>query len=194
MSNARNLARLTPNSSGQILDSNIGTISASKLSGSIPASVQTSGAVVQTLYYQTNSTSTSTATNVVWFDQTITPKLTNSKFLVVLDMKCSHTASNSLYFQLGINDNYDLASSQRSYPSATGSIYMESYGSSHSSNAQIDQYIGHFVYPQTTGAAVNFKVRSYLQGGTIYMNYSYSYDDAARGRPYSSLHIMEVVA
>ena len=192
MSNARNLARLIPNSSGQLLDANINGISASKLSGAIPAANQTSGAVIQTLYFQNNATTSTTAATYDWFDQTITPKLTNSRFLIVADMKCSHTAINSLYFMLGINSNFDLASGNRSYPSATQSIYMEAYGNSHSANAQYDQYLAHFVYSQSTGAAFNLKVRSQLQGGTIYLNYAYNYDDAARGRTYSSLHVMEV--
>lgn len=194
MSNARNIARLLPNTSGQILDSNLGSLAASKLTGSISASNQTSGTVVQTLYYQNNATTSTTSSNYDWFDQTITPKLTNSRFLIVADMKCSHTQSNSLYFMLGINGNFDLASGGRGYPSATQSIYMEGYGSSHSANAQYDQYIAHFVYSQSSGAAFNLKVRSALQGSTMYLNYAYNYDDSARGRTYSSLHVMEVVA
>jgi len=194
MSNARNIARLQPSVSGQIPNSNIATIDASKLSGSIPAAVQPVGSVVQTLYWQNNATTSTTAAEYDWFNVDVTPKLTNSRFLVVADMKCSHTQSTSLYFMLGINGNFDLASGGRSYPAATQSIYMEGYGSSHSANAQFDQYICHFVYPQTNGAAVNFKVRSKLQGSTMYLNYAFNYDDLARGRGYSSLHIMEVVS
>jgi hypothetical protein len=194
MSIARNLARLTPTTSGQINDTNIGSVATTKLTGQLPYSNQTSGGVIQTLYYEIKSTSTTTSSTYDWLNTTITPKSSNSRFVISADMKSSHTASNSLYYGIGINDNFDLSSAGRSYPSSSGSTYMEGYGQSHSANAQIDQYLCNYVYSQTNGAAFNLKIRSYLQGGTLYSNYAYNYDDQARGRPQSTVIVMEVIS
>lgn len=194
MSNARNLARLSPNVNGQLPDTNLSTVSTNKLSGTIAINNLFGGNVIQMLYWENKATTSTTASTYDHFNVSITPKSNNSKFLITADMKASHTASVSLYFGIGINDNFDLSSAGRSFPSSTGSIYMEGYGNSHSANAQIDQYIAHYVYSQTSGNAFNLKIRHYLQGSTMYLNYAYSYDDYARGRPQSTLHVMEILS
>lgn len=47
MSNARNLARLLPNTSGQLPDANLAAIAAGKVSGQLPDSAMSSGSVIQ---------------------------------------------------------------------------------------------------------------------------------------------------
>ncbi len=193
MSNARNIARLLANTNGELQQASIPSIPTSKLTGSIPAANQTAGSVIQTLYWENKNNVSTTSTAYDCFNVTVTPKSSNSRFLITADMKASHTQSVSLYFQIGINDDFSLASGGRSYPSATGSIYMEAYGNSHSSNAQINQYIAHYMYTQTSGSPFNVKIRAHLQSSTMYLNYAFSYDDDARGRPMSTLHIMEIL-
>lgn len=148
--------------------------------------------VIQFQTFNFDSTTTFTSAYNV-FNVTITPKASSSVFFITADLKCSHTASNSLYFKLGINDNFDLASAGRGYPSATGSIYMEGYGNSHSANAQIDQFMATYSYQHSGTSAFNLKIQGSPQGGTVYMNYAYSYDDSARGRPRSSLYVWEIM-
>jgi hypothetical protein len=152
------------------------------------------GKVLQVLSFVNNSTTSSTAATLNHFDATITPKSNTSKFLIQCNMKASHTDSVSLYFKIGIDNNFDLASRGNSYPSATGSIYMEGYGNSHSSNAQIDQYLGDYMYQHNSANTFSLKITHVLQAGTMYLNKAYNYDDSARGRPQSTLTVMEIGA
>lgn len=169
-----------------ILDSNGNAFDGSQL-----ANV---GKVLQVHNFVNNLTTATTATTYDHFDVNITPVRANSKFFIACNMKASHTASNSLYFMIGINSNFDLASGGRGYPSATGSIFMEAYGNSHSSNAQIDQYLGDYMYQHSGSNSFNVKIRHYLQSGTMYLNYAYTYDDLSRGRPQSTLQVWEIGA
>lgn len=152
------------------------------------------GSVLQVVSFTNNSTTATTVSEYDHFNVTITPKSSTSKFFIMCNMKASHTQSTSLYFKIGINDNFDLASSGRGYPSATNSIYMEAYGNSHSSNAQIDQFLGDYMYSHSSSSTFNLKIRHQLQSGTMYLNNAFSYDDLARGRPQSTLTVMEIGA
>jgi hypothetical protein len=158
-----------------------------------PNTIVSPGSVIQVQQFSYAGTTSWTSTSPVGILQGIvTPKSTNSRFLVSLKMRASHAPNNSLYFILNINGNRDLYSGGRGYPSATGSIYMELYGNGHSSNAQIDEYNGEYLYQHSGMTAITFLVEAQLQGGTGYMNYAYSYDDSARGRPMSTLTVQEI--
>ena len=155
-----------------------------------------SGSVVQTKsFYYTGTTQWSSASTPVGIlAGSITPTASGNHFIIRSNMRCSHNPNQSLYFIMNINGNRDYNSSGRGYPSAGGSIYMEGYGNSHSSNAQINEYTSEYMYTHNSAAAFTVTMEGYLQGGTAYMNYAYSYDDAARGRPLSSLIIQEIKA
>ena len=155
----------------------------------------TSGTVLQVQQFTYTSTTSWSSTSYTGILQgVVTPKQADSKFLVSFKMRASHSQSNSLYFVLGINGNNDLYSGQRGYPSATGSIFMETYGNSHSSNAQIDEYNGEYLYQHSGTGDITFLVQGKLQSGTAYMNHAYSYDDYSRGRPMSTLIVTEISA
>ena len=123
---------------------------------------------------------------------TVTPVKENSNFLISMKMRASHTQNNSLYFTMNINGNRSLYARDSTSPSATGSIYMEGYGSSHSANAQIDEYNGEYLYSHTGMGNVVVTIEGRSQGGTAYMNKAYSYDDLSRGKPISTLIILEI--
>lgn len=168
-----------------------------KPDGSTPTAadlgIDVAGSVVQTQQFTYTGTTSWTGTNYVpILNGTVTPKHPDSKFLITIMMRASHTPSNSLYFVVGINNNNDLWSQGNGHPSATGSIYMETYGDGHSSNAQIDEYNGQYLYQHSGVGDVTIAVQAKLQGGTGYMNHAYSYNDYSRGRPMSILTVQEI--
>jgi hypothetical protein len=98
---ARELARLRPNSSGLLPNTNIEAMAASKLTGQVPDANAPSGSVIQVV--QTQKTDTfSTTTGTTYVDITgmsvsITPSSTNSKILVLVNCQVgfSNTGNNS---------------------------------------------------------------------------------------------------
>jgi len=169
------------------------TIYVDNIAPNLQSAVKIPGSVVQIQQFQNTSTTSFTGTTYTpVITGVVTPKLTNSKFLISLDIKASHTAGNSLYFVIGINGNYDLVSRGDSHPSATSSEYLESYGSGYIASATIYQYSSQYVYTHSGSGNITFVAAGRSQGGTAYMNKSFSYDDSARGRPMSSLIIQEI--
>ena len=139
------------------------------------------------------STTSSTATNITMFDVNITPQAAGNWFYITHRIAASHTPNISLYTQYLIDNQYvGGRSGAGSDSSVSQSIYLEGYGSNHTSNAAYRMYIGDYLHIQSSASAFNFKVYTHLQGGTQYINYSYSYDDSARGKPMSTYTIMEM--
>jgi len=162
-------------------------------SGTIGSGVtMPAGSVLQVISYVNNTTTTTSAATYNHFDFDVVPKASGSKFFIQFNMKASHTQNVSLYFKLGVGNDFTLAARSSTFPSATGSIYMEGYTSNHSANAQINQYLGDYMYTHTSSGSFNVKVQHNLQGATMYLNKSFSYDDAARGRPQSTIQVWEI--
>ena len=161
-----------------------------KLTGAA-GSIVAPGGIVNAEQFVYDGTTSSTSTNITVFDQNITPKLSGSKFLISFEIKCSRTSNYSVYFQLGIDDVYNLYG-QTEFPSASNSHYQEAYGSSHLWNASYTTYYGQYLHSHSGSSAFNIKVRSRSQGGTHYINYSYSYNDVHRGRPVSTCTVLEI--
>ena len=139
------------------------------------------------------STTSSSSTNITVFDVNITPQAAGNWFYITHRIAISHGPSQSMYTQYLIDNQYVAGrSGAGSHASVSSSIYMESYGSSHSSNAQYDMYTGDYVHIQSSASAFNFKVYTRCQGGNQYINMSYSYNDSARGYPMSTYTILEM--
>ena len=139
------------------------------------------------------TTTSSSSTNITIFDVNITPQAAGNWFYITHRIAASHQQSHSLYTQYLIDNQYVAGrSGAGSDSSVSQSLYMEAYGSNHSSNAAYGMYIGVYVHIQSSASAFNFKIRTRLQGGTQYINYAYGYDDAARGKPMSTYTIMEM--
>ena len=124
MSNARNIARLLPNTSGLIPDTNIAAISGSKISGTLPQSIMPSGTVLQTVT-ATNFTDIGiTATSeTVYINPliTITPKKSNSLIVFSMVFNAYH-GSNDFYTSIWIRRNTagTAISSHASQPAGWG--------------------------------------------------------------------------
>lgn len=86
MSNARNLARIIPNTSGLIPDSNIAAVAGSKVISTIPGTSAASGSVVQVVTrdsgFVNQSITSATPVQLTNMSLSITTKFPNSKILV----------------------------------------------------------------------------------------------------------------
>ena len=139
------------------------------------------------------TTTSSSGTSITVFDVNITPQAAGNWFYITHRIAISHGPSQSMYTQYLIDNQYVAGRSGGGvHSSVSSSIYMESYGSNHSSNAQYDMYTGDYVHIQSSASAFNFKVRTRLQGGTQFLNYASSYDDLERGKPICYYHIIEM--
>lgn len=107
MSNARNLARLLPNASGQLPDVNLAAIAAGKVSGQLADANMSSGSVIQVVsgqLYSDRVTISSSSFVPVGAGVSITPLSASSKILVLANysVDTSHEAS------IGRGANYNL--------------------------------------------------------------------------------------
>jgi hypothetical protein len=154
--------------------------------------------VMQAAYTGTTTVSTAQAnSSIEIFSQTVTPKAAGSQFLIQLEVKASHTNDNSMYFTCSIDGDRTLFARDSSYPAATNSWYFPVMSPPHLYDASHQIYVGNYLYQRSSGsglASFSVAVECRHQGGTAYLNKAYSYDDAARGRPRSTLTITEVKA
>lgn len=85
MSNARNLARLLPNTSGQLPDANLAAIAAGKVAGKLAGGNMASGSVlqvVQTVKYDSWSYNGASFVDITGLNASVTPLSSTSKILV----------------------------------------------------------------------------------------------------------------
>ena len=152
--------------------------------------------VTQAAYTGTTTVSCSQAgSSIEIFSQTVTPKAAGSQFLIQLDVKASHTPDNSLYFTCSIDGDRTLFARDSTHPAATNSWYIGTMTNTHIYDASHQIYVGNYLYQRSSGsglASFSVAVECRHQGGTAYLNKSYNYDDAARGKPRSTLTITEV--
>lgn len=100
MSNARNLARLLPNTSGQLPDANLAAIAAGKVSGQLADANMSSGSVLQVVQGIKSDVSTisnsgpSGWSNIPGLSASITPSSQTSKILVMVALQGGPTAAN----------------------------------------------------------------------------------------------------
>ena len=151
------------------------------------------GRLIKVHQGQYASTQSSTGTSIDVFNVNITPQAAGNWFWINHRIAVSHGPNNSLYTQYLIDNQYVGGRSGAGADSSVSkSIYMESYGSSHSSNAAYGMYMGDYVHQHSSASAFNLKIRTRSQGGTHYINQSYSYDDSARGKPMSTYVVLEM--
>ena len=104
----------------------------------------------------------------------------------------SHTTNNSNYCQLVIGGDVVAGRGGGGYQSAGLSLYNENYGSGHLFNAGYWQYNGIYTHVTSNSNAFEFRIMRRSQGGTTYLNRSYSYNDNSRGYPRSEYIIFEM--
>ena len=145
----------------------------------------TQGRIIKIHRNTTTSTSSSTSEFTNIFDDNITPTGSSNWFVIHWRVAMSHSTNYSNYMQLVIGGNVVGGRGGGGYQSAGASLYNESYGSSHLFNAGYWQYNGIYTHVTSNSNAFEFRIRRRSQGGTTYLNRSYSYNDNSRGYPRS---------
>ena len=152
----------------------------------------TQGRVVKVHRNHTDTTTSSSSGTFNVFDDTITPTGSSNHFVIHWRVCMSHTTNNSNYMQLVIGGNVVGGRGGGGYQSAGLSLYNEGYGSGHLFNAGYWQYNGIYTHVTSNSNAFEFRIMRRSQGGTTYLNRSYSYDDNQRGYPRSEYVIYEM--
>lgn len=205
MSNARNLARLLPNTSGQLPDANLAAIAAGKVSGQLADANMSSGSVLQVVTGRLGDLFTTSSTSFVDvpnLSATITPISTNSKILVVVSFGRATTTTNTLDIAAAIrvlcngsdalNINGNTAGSR---VKACMTIQGMSYNPDHSPGGFSVQAIE---TPNTT-SSLTYKVQAAMQGSSwsLIVNGSPNNNDTGQMynvRSQSSITLMEIAA
>jgi hypothetical protein len=197
MTKARDLARLSPNSSGLLPDANLAAIAASKLTGQVPDANAPSESVIQVV--QTVMTTTAQISGSTWNDvtpltTTITPSSSTSRILIMssIDYACGVGYRAGFKIMRGGSDIL-LGDSAGSRIRATklGRFWDSSNQMTHPA------YITYLDSPATTSAVT---YRFYLSaehdtGGTIYVNRTVADADSAQHyRGTSTVILMEIRA
>jgi hypothetical protein len=171
MGKARDLARLSPNSSGQLPDANLLALAANKLSGVIPDANAPSGSVIQVV--QTFKSDTSVIGSASFVDltglvATITPISTSSKILVLVSVQAT------AYFttvQLRLTRNgtdVGVANSSGRVSTLMGAHYPAS-----DENHQNNPFTSSFLDSPSSTSLLTYKVQIKTQDGrNAYINRS----------------------
>ena len=150
------------------------------------------GRIVKVHRNHTDTTTSSSSGTFNVFDDVITPVGDSNWFVIHWRVCMSHTTNNSNYMQLVIGGNVVGGRGGGGYQSAGQSLYNESYGNSHLFNAGYWQYNGIYTHVTSNSNAFEFRIMRRSQGGTTYLNRSYSYNDNQRGYPRSEYVIYEM--
>lgn len=150
------------------------------------------GRIVKVHRNHTDTTTSSSSGTFNIFDDVITPVGDSNWFVIHWRVCMSHTTGNSNYMQLVIGGNVVGGRGGGGYQSAGLSLYNENYGSGHLFNAGYWQYNGIYTHVTSNSNAFEFRIMRRSQGGTTYLNRSYSYDDNQRGYPRSEYVIYEM--
>jgi hypothetical protein len=149
--------------------------------------------VVQTVYASTTSLSGSAGDfrNFTGLDTTVIPRASGSKFLIMYNLRVG-TYQYSRRVVLKINGSYYNTISSDGYRASSGSYYMTAGALS---DASIFEHTGEYLFTNsgTNNIAISFEIFN-QDSNVVYINRSYSYDDTTRGRPTSTLTIMEIVS
>ena len=150
------------------------------------------GRIVKVHRNHTDTTTSSSSGTFNIFDDTIVPTGSSNHFVIHWKVCMSHTTNNSNYCQLVIGGDVVAGRGGGGYQSAGLSLYNENYGSGHLFNAGYWQYNGIYTHVTSNSSAFEFRIMRRSQGGTTYLNRSYSYNDNQRGYPRSEYIIFEI--
>lgn len=185
MSNARNLARLLPDSSGKIA-------LPSQVSGVLPDANAPSGSVLQTVVVTSQSvsafsTSSSTLQNVTDLSITITPQSASSKFLITGYMSVGKFGWSHGACRFGIARNDTTVYGEY--------VSMEHYGADEGNAAydgMIDVNMTYLDSPNTT-SAITYRPQL-AAWNTSYAIYLNRYYGSSQQRGISYLIVQEIAA
>jgi hypothetical protein len=170
-------------------DINSGTLSYDRMpSGTVVQAVQTVYANVATI-------SSGTDTAFIGFsglNTTVTPRRSNSKFLISYQINLG-AYSGSARAVLLINGVASNSTGTGGQAASTNSIYGVA---ALPLSATINAFTGEFLYTNsgTNNVELSFQIVKQDPNYNIFVNRSYSYDDNPRGRPTSTLTVLEIVS
>jgi len=148
------------------------------------------GRIIKVHRGTTTTTSSSTSTNTNIFNDTISPDASDSAFYITFRINMSHSNIKSLYMQMLINDS--VVASRDNGSGTHGSCSASWYLNYNNSNAVINQYMGDHYYTHSGSSDFTFTLRTRLEGGSSYLNYSHAFNDDNRGYPMSSYTLFEM--
>ena len=177
MGKARDLARLSPNSSGLLPNANIEAVAASKLTGQVPDANAPSGSViqvVQSVKTDTWSANGSSFFEVSGYSVTITPSSTANKVMVEVCLHVGESSDSFPLFRLYRNGT------ELQIAPTIGSGAAGMFGKTTTTAGSRDQYFiqpVNFKFldsPNTTGACTyTVKIRPFgVASRTVYVNRS----------------------
>jgi hypothetical protein len=145
--------------------------------------------VVDTNITTISNGASSTFNSYTGLNTSVTPKLPDSKFLLSYQINLG-TNGGSIRGVLKIGSTYYNTTTQGNQRASTNSQY-ETIGVN--PQASIYGFTGEFLFQNTGLTVISPTFEIFKQDATVvYVNRSYGYDDEARGRPASTLTIMEI--
>lgn len=199
MSLARYLSKLGAllNSSGQVPDSGIQAVAASKLTGQLPAANALSGSVLQVVQSRTlasQGTSSSSFVSINGLITTLTPVKSNSRFLVQLDLSIGSHNWYTNGFYIGCNVSWSGGSLSTILGDGSGAwVFQYGADSSNSMYETLQVNDSAIIQPNTANALTFTPVFATLNASyPVYVNRSYGnyYGDQGSSR----LTVMEIAA
>ena len=193
MGKARDLARLSPNSSGQLPDANLLALAASKLTGQVPDANAPSGSViqiVQTVKTDTWSSTSSSFTDITGLSVTITPSSSSSKILVLGQLVFGQAGGN--LWSARLLRNGTLINAGDASGSAAQGLVNATYSGVHNEQSVPITFLDS---PATT-SAVTYKIQAASESGyNVWLNRADgNLNDNRQARTSSNLVVMEIAA
>ena len=144
----------------------------------------------------TNVTTISTGAGDTFFaynnlNNTITPRGTNSKFLVRFQINVGADGGTSFRAALNINGVTYGTTTLGTQRASSNSVYLSG---GLPGNANIHGLTGEYLFQNTglSNVLVSFELFRQNGGQVIHVNRAFTYDDTSRGRPASWATIMEI--
>jgi hypothetical protein len=158
MSNARNLARLLPNTSGLLPDANLAGLSASKISGALAKANMSTGSVIQVVEYTYNGgmSASGTSAALTLISGNITPNFSTSKILVMFQATASTTSGQM--FGAWINRNGSQVGHNTTSTSSYQTISNASMGSGYSGGDPAQTTSGWVLDTPATTSSTNYQL------------------------------------
>ena len=123
-------------------------------------------------------------------DTTVTPLRSSSKFLLMYNIRigCYQYSRRAILY---IDGSVYNSRATDNYRASTGSMFVPN--TSNLSDASIWEHTGEYVYSHSGSGSFNVSFQVHKQdGNALYVNRASNYDDTDRGRPTSTLTIMEI--
>jgi hypothetical protein len=157
--------------------------------GAVLQVVQTVDAQVRTISNATNDT----FNPYTALSTTVTPRVSNSRFLIRFQANIGGgpTGGGSFRAIVYVNGNAVGTAGTGNQRASSNSIYLNA---GLPGDASIHGLTGEFLFQNSGTSNVAITMDIYKQNGAqpLYINRSFSYDDASRGRPASWITIQEI--